>query len=53
MTILGQRFWLMLLNKRKERVWQAMSPEEQQEYQKNVAAREIEGNRRLEFRYRY
>ena len=52
-TILAQRFWLMLPNKRKERVWQAMGLDEREECQKDVKIREIEGNRRLEFSYRF
>jgi hypothetical protein len=47
-----QRTWLSTLNKRKEKIWAGMSLEEKIEYQKDIAAREKEGNKRLEFRFR-
>ena len=53
LVMLGQRTWLVLLNKRKERIWERMGPEERVSYQKDVLARESEGNKRLEFRFRY
>ena len=52
-VMVAQRMWLVLLNRRKERVWERMSMEERVVYQKDVREREREGNRRLEFRFRY
>lgn len=52
-TLLVQRFWLQLLNKRKERVWEHMSDDEKAEYQRLLAKREEDGNKRLEFRFKY
>jgi hypothetical protein len=48
-----QRQWLALLNKRKARQWDAMSPEEKVVYQNDQEAREKDGNKRLDFRYAY
>jgi hypothetical protein len=42
---------LTFQNADKERKWAAMSQEEKQAYQADVAAREIDGNRRLDFRF--
>ena len=52
LVMVGQRAWLMLLNKRKEKVWERMGMEEKLVYQKDTKEREAEGNRRLEFRFR-
>lgn len=52
-AFLAQRQWLVLLNKRKERKWQAMTSEERSQYQNDVAAREKDGNSRLDFRFKY
>lgn len=52
-VLVVQRQWLALLNKRKDRVWGAMGTEERAVYQADVVAREKEGNRRLEFRFKY
>jgi len=52
-TFILQREYLRYLNKRKERVWQAMTTEEQVVYQENQAERERDGNRRLDFRFKY
>jgi hypothetical protein len=52
-TFIVQREYLRYLNKRKERVWQAMTTEEQVVYQEDQAERERDGNRRLDFRFKY
>ncbi len=52
-VMLGQRWWLMLLNKRKEKVWGRMDEEERLIYQEQIAEREKDGNKRLEFRFRF
>lgn len=48
-----QRWWLMVLNGRKERAWEGMSEGERSAYQADQRAREAEGNRRLDFRFKY
>lgn len=52
-TFIIQRQWLQMLNKRKEKVWEAMSSDERSIYQNDIAAREKEGNQRLDFRFKY
>ena len=52
-TVLGQRFWLIHLNRRKERKWESMRTDEQAEYQGLLGDREADGNKRLEFRFKY
>lgn len=52
-AFVAQREYLRLLNRRKERVWGAMSVEEQDAYQADQTAREKEGNKRLDFRFQY
>ena len=52
-VLVAQRQWLALMNKRKERTWERMSAEERAAYQEDVAAREKDGNKRLDFRFRY
>ncbi|KAF2640829.1 MFS general substrate transporter, partial [Massarina eburnea CBS 473.64] len=46
-----QRWTLVQLNKKKEEKWSAMTSEEKAFYQADVAAREAEGNKRLDFRF--
>ncbi|KAF1961087.1 MFS general substrate transporter [Byssothecium circinans] len=46
-----QRWTLVRLNRKKEEKWSAMSEEEKAFYQADVAAREAEGNKRLDFRF--
>ncbi|PYI00476.1 MFS general substrate transporter [Aspergillus sclerotiicarbonarius CBS 121057] len=48
-----QREFLRHLNRQKERKWQAMSSEERVLYQSDQEAREKEGNKRLDFRFKY
>ena len=50
-AVLLQRQMLVRLNARKERRWAEMTGEEKAAYQADVAAREAEGNRRLDFRF--
>lgn len=52
-TFLVQRQYLILLNKRKEKIWQTMSLEERNAYQNDIQAREKDGNKRLDFRFKY
>lgn len=52
-TFIGQRQYLILLNKRKEKVWSAMTAEERAAYQNNIDSREEDGNKRLDFRFMY
>ena len=43
----------MYLNHKKEKMWNTMSMEEKTRYQDEPEAREREGNRRLDFRFKY
>ena len=52
-TFIGQREYLKHLNRRKERVWDGMTLEERNAYQADTEARERDGNKRLDFRFRY
>lgn len=52
-TFVVQRFVLVGLNKKKEKEWEKMSREEQLAYQNDVTARELDGNKRLDFRFVY
>ncbi|KAL3419118.1 MFS transporter [Phlyctema vagabunda] len=52
-TFLAQRWHLTRLNKKKEKVWNAMSLAERSAYQNDNAAREIDGNKRLDFLFKY
>lgn len=52
-TFIGQREYLRLLNRRKAKVWDSMSPEEKSAYAADQEAREAEGNKRLDFRFQY
>lgn len=48
-----QKEYLRMLNRRKEKVWAAMTEHERTIYQADHEAREEEGNKRLDFRFRY
>jgi len=52
-TLIVQRFWLKSLNRSKERRWESMSVDERAEYQGLLGQREKDGNKRLEFRFKY
>ncbi|KAI1848485.1 hypothetical protein JX266_005791 [Neoarthrinium moseri] len=52
-TFFAQRQWLIHLNKKKEAIWSTMTAEEKFEYQNDQAAREKDGNKRLDFRFQY
>jgi hypothetical protein len=52
-TFLVQREALRYMNRQKEKKWRAMSPEERLVYQADQTAREKEGNKRLDFRFKY
>ncbi|ELU40778.1 MFS transporter [Rhizoctonia solani AG-1 IA] len=46
---IGSVWWLRRLNAAKERAWNKLTQEQQIEYQSDEAARERDGNRRLDF----
>ncbi|KAI9932317.1 hypothetical protein ASPWEDRAFT_154122 [Aspergillus wentii DTO 134E9] len=48
-----QRQFLVHLNNQKEKKWSAMSSEERVIYQSDREAREMDGNKRLDFRFKY
>lgn len=48
-----QRQYLGHLNKKKRQAWDTMTAEEKIEYQTDNAAREADGNKRLDFRFAY
>lgn len=52
-AFLAQRFWLIHLNKKKIEQWEQMTPEQKLEYQTDKEQREIDGNKRLDFRFAY
>ncbi len=52
-VILGQRTALFFMNKKKAHKWDRMTTEEQLAYQTDSAAREADGNKRLDFRFAY
>ena len=52
-TFVAQRQWIIRLNKKKEREWEALTPDQQVEYQTDQEARERDGNKRLDFRFAY
>jgi hypothetical protein len=52
-VFVAQREFLRYLNRQKERKWSAMSAEEKVLYQSDQEAREKEGNKRLDFRFKY
>jgi hypothetical protein len=52
-TFVIQREYLRFLNRRKERAWSEMSINERANYQNDNEAREADGNRRLDFRFKY
>ena len=51
-SILAQRELLRYFNRKKAKRWAAMTVEEQAAYQADGAARDFEGNHRLEFRFK-
>lgn len=52
-TFLAQRAYLSILNKRKEKIWDSMTMDERSVYQNDQGARELDGNKRLDFRFKY
>ncbi|KAK4160535.1 putative transporter [Cladorrhinum sp. PSN259] len=52
-AFIAQRQFLVHLNKKKEEEWDKLSQEEKLAYQNDVAARELDGNKRLDFRFVY
>ena len=52
-TFIIQNLWLRTLNRRKEKVWSAMSEADKAHYQAEKSAREAEGNKRLDFKFVY
>ena len=51
--MISQREYLRYLNRKKERIWGGMTTEEKLRYQENHEEREREGNKRLDFRFKY
>jgi len=52
-TFVVQRWYLIHLNKKKEAAWSAMTLEERSAYQNDQEARENDGNKRLDFRFKH
>ena len=52
-VFVAQREYLRYLNRQKEKKWNDMTPEEKVAYQSDQVAREGEGNKRLDFRFKY
>ncbi|TVY81325.1 putative transporter [Lachnellula suecica] len=52
-AFLMQRAYLSILNNRKEKKWEFMTWEERSAYQNNQNVRELDGNKRLDFRFKY
>jgi hypothetical protein len=52
-VFIAQRQWLVYLNKKKTETWENMTPEQQVEYQTDKEQRELDGNKRLDFRFAY
>lgn len=52
-VLVGQNQFLRLLNRRKAKVWDNMSEADRAQYYADTKAREQEGNKRLDFRFRY
>ena len=48
-----ERQYLVYLNNNKEKKWNTMNVEDRTRYQEETQAREREGNRRLDFRFKY
>lgn len=53
LTFVVQREYLRLLNRRKAKVWDVMTPEDRLAYQADQVEREKDGNKRLDFRFQY
>jgi len=52
-TFIVLRQYLVLLNRRKERVWSQTTVQEKANYQADSVEREKEENKRLDFRFKY
>lgn len=52
-VFIAQRQWLVRLNKKKSDQWDQMTPEQKLEYQTDKEQREIDGNKRVDFRFAY
>ncbi|KAK4225998.1 major facilitator superfamily domain-containing protein [Podospora fimiseda] len=50
-VFIAQRQFLIRLNTKKEEEWNKLTQEEKLAYQNDVAARELDGNKRLDFRF--
>ncbi|KFY19499.1 hypothetical protein V491_04400 [Pseudogymnoascus sp. VKM F-3775] len=53
LTFVAQRLYLQTLNKKKAAVWDEMTVDERAIYQADATAREVDGNKRLDFRFQY
>ncbi|KAH7131779.1 putative MFS transporter [Dendryphion nanum] len=52
-VFVAQREYLRWLNRKKESAWNAMTVDEQQVYQADTISRDKDGNRRLDYRFKY
>lgn len=52
-TFIAQREYLRYLNRRKRVVWESMTVDERLRYQDDRKEREKDGNKRLDFRFKY
>lgn len=52
-VFVSQREYLRYLNRQKDKKWKAMSAEDRIVYQGDQTEREKEGNKRLDFRFKY
>ncbi|KAF8604221.1 putative MFS transporter [Ceratobasidium sp. AG-I] len=52
-VVVVQKWWLDRLNTTKARAWDSLTPDQQIEYQADEAAREQDGNKRLDFRFKH
>lgn len=50
---MAQRQYLIILNKKQEKIWERMTKEEKTIYQNDSIARKKDGNQRLDFRFKY
>lgn len=53
LTFVAQRLYLQTLNKKKAAIWDEMTVEERAIYQADATSREVDGNKRLDFRFQY
>ncbi|KAI8628785.1 major facilitator superfamily domain-containing protein [Xylariaceae sp. FL1651] len=52
-TFVAQKRYLIYLNEKKDKAWNQMTMEEKLVYQNDVEAREVDGNKRFDFRFQH